>query len=308
MDAIPYLISILNKDFSYGKTMLGRVDLALNKLIYFDMIKSIAFNVLFITIGLHLYRSKKWPRHALIVYFIVYLLIAFVFLYPILVFFNILLIAISNNPPIYNMKDKQRLFPIASMIEANHEVIKDEFLQYKNVADCTFKQTVGFRIGTSEDEGKCWRMIVLKHAGMVSDLANHFPRTKQLIQNDLIHNAVFSILDGNVNIEPHIGYYKGYLRYHLGVVVPEENGQRPYIVVGDQKYYWKEGEGVLFDDMFYHYVKNPTSKRRAVLYIDVIRPLPEPLATINKFLIKIIENNVIIKYILQRQHKQVSNT
>lgn len=304
---VPDIISLFNKDFSYGKTYVGKIDLLLNKYIYFDIIKWVGFIILNITLGMYLARFYKWSRTPLIIFYIVSLVVWYVILYPFLTILNIFFMLICRNPPIYNMEDKQRMFPYLSVIEKNQKKIKREFENFESSIKCTFMQTIGFRIGTSEDQGKCWRLLRLKQSGQLQEVADKFPETTALIKHPSIHNAFFSILDANVNIEPHIGYYKGYLRYHLGVIIPEEDGKRPYIEVGKMRYYWKEGEGVLFDDMFYHHVKNPTNKMRVVLYIDLIRPFYEPINTINRFMIRLIEDNLILKYVIKRQHKQISS-
>ena len=68
------------------------------------------------------------------------------------------------------------------------------------------------------------------------------------------------------------------------------------IVCGGEKYIWHEGEGVMFDDMNVHHVKNPTNYRRAVLFIDVMRnDLPFFLDIANKKLLGLITGNSIYK-------------
>ena len=37
-------------------------------------------------------------------------------------------------------------------------------------------------------------------------------------------------------------------------------------------YEWKEGEGVLFDETYKHFVKNETKYTRVILFLDVVRP------------------------------------
>jgi beta-hydroxylase len=145
----------------------------------------------------------------------------------------------------------------------------------------------GFQISIGDD--LCWRTLVLKKQ---NKLVNEklFPQTSSLLDDPLIHNAMFSILYANVNIPPHTGYYKGYLRYHLGIIIPKDEEQRPFIICGDQKYYWNEGEGVLFDDMYLHYVENPTKYQRVVLYIDVLRTnVPEIIQPIYDFFTHILK-------------------
>ena len=65
--------------------------------------------------------------------------------------------------------------------------------------------------------------------------------------------------------------FGGSLRFHLGLVSP--NSPDCYIYVDDQKYFWKEGEGVMFDETFIHYAENKTDHQRIVLFCDVERPL-----------------------------------
>ena len=140
-------------------------------------------------------------------------------------------------------------------------------------------------------------------------MIKQFPNTIKLIEDEQIHNAFFSILDPGVEIPPHVGYYKGYLRYHMGIEIPNNNTGRTddkaYIVCGDEKYIWKEKEGIVFDDMYLHYVKNPTNQRRVVLYLDVKRKSENPIITfINNIGIYLMENSILLKTFLKNQHNQ----
>ncbi|MCE4554690.1 aspartyl/asparaginyl beta-hydroxylase domain-containing protein [Roseateles cellulosilyticus] len=95
--------------------------------------------------------------------------------------------------------------------------------------------------------------------------------------------AFFSVLDPGKSIPAHDGPYLGYLRYHLGVRVPRRNP--PIIRVAGQRYEWKEGEGVLFDDSWPHEVINEASEPRVVLIVDVPRPLPLLPRLVNHFVL-----------------------
>jgi aspartyl/asparaginyl beta-hydroxylase (cupin superfamily) len=54
-------------------------------------------------------------------------------------------------------------------------------------------------------------------------------------------------------ITPHTGPANFVLRYHLGLVIPEDR-DNCWIKLDDEKYSWKEGEDLLFDDTFTHEV------------------------------------------------------
>ncbi|WP_426760092.1 aspartyl/asparaginyl beta-hydroxylase domain-containing protein, partial [Pseudomonas aeruginosa] len=98
----------------------------------------------------------------------------------------------------------------------------------------------------------------LKEARLLCpELCNLLEGIPHLIQ------AFFSILEPGKSIPLHEGPYIGYLRYHLGIHVPQNNP--PQILVNNQTYTWKEGEAVLFDDSWPHEVRNTSDDYRAVL-------------------------------------------
>lgn len=92
--------------------------------------------------------------------------------------------------------------------------------------------------------------------------------------------AFFSILDPHKSVPRHEGPYLGYLRYHLGLHCPTR--EAPYLIVNDQKYTWRDGEAVLFDDSYPHEVVNDAEDYRAVLIVDVLRPLRFTPRQVNK--------------------------
>lgn len=87
-----------------------------------------------------------------------------------------------------------------------------------------------------------------------------------------LNQAFFSILDPGKSIPAHTGPTRAYIRYHLGLRVPAVNP--PRIRVRDQWYTWQEGASVLFDDSWDHEVENHAEGMRAVLIVDVMRPMP----------------------------------
>ena len=57
------------------------------------------------------------------------------------------------------------------------------------------------------------------------------------------------------------------VRYHLALRAPGNC----FINVAGEDYHWVEGEGVMFDDAFDHYVH--ADEERAILFVDILRPL-----------------------------------
>ncbi len=46
-----------------------------------------------------------------------------------------------------------------------------------------------------------------------------------------------------------------------------------------QVYAWRDGEDVMFDETYVHWVKNETEKTRVILFCDIERPLSSRLMT-----------------------------
>ncbi len=95
-----------------------------------------------------------------------------------------------------------------------------------------------------------------------------------------LFQAFFSILDPGKHVPAHCGPYRGYLRYHLGLKVPQKD--QPSLRIKDQHYTWIEGESVLFDDSWDHEVKNDSDEIRVVLIVDVLRPMPFAFSFVNR--------------------------
>ncbi len=100
-------------------------------------------------------------------------------------------------------------------------------------------------------------------------------------------SAMFSILEPGQRVPPHRGVYSGLLRVHLGLVVPGPPGAAR-IRVGDEVRSWAEGKLLVFDDSFEHEVWNGAPGPRAILFLDLLRPLPAPLAGLNAAAVRAI--------------------
>jgi beta-hydroxylase len=72
-------------------------------------------------------------------------------------------------------------------------------------------------------------------------------------------------------LRKHRDPYAGSLRYHLGLVTPGDDGC--WIEVDGERYSWRDGEAVMFDETFIHRAANETDRDRIILFCDVERPL-----------------------------------
>ncbi len=108
------------------------------------------------------------------------------------------------------------------------------------------------------------------------------PETTKLIEAvPGMSTAFFSILSPGKHINAHRGPYKGVIRYHLGLIVPEPREQCR-IRVGSGFASWQEGKSIMFDDTNQHEVWNDTDGIRVVLFLDVERPMRFPASLVNK--------------------------
>ncbi|MGF1534903.1 MAG: aspartyl/asparaginyl beta-hydroxylase domain-containing protein [Elainellaceae cyanobacterium] len=106
--------------------------------------------------------------------------------------------------------------------------------------------------------------------------------------------AFFSILAPGKHIPRHRGKHKGLIRYHLGLKVPEPADQC-YIQVDDQVARWQEGKSLIFDDTYYHEVWNNTEGYRAVLFLDIVRPMRFPLSLVNWLVCRLVAASPIVQ-------------
>jgi beta-hydroxylase len=114
------------------------------------------------------------------------------------------------------------------------------------------------------------------------------PETARLVENiPGMETAMFSILSAGKHLPPHTGPYKGVLRCHLGLLIPEPEDQLG-ISVGGQIAHWSEGKSLVFDDTFEHAAWNDTDSTRVVLFLDVVREIRGPMKAFNQFVIKAI--------------------
>jgi aspartyl/asparaginyl beta-hydroxylase (cupin superfamily) len=125
------------------------------------------------------------------------------------------------------------------------------------------------KIGTPD-----WQTFNLVMFGQdVPHNAARCPTTVSLLRRvPGMQSALISIIAPGTYIPPHNDPAKGVIRYHLALKVPQDR-ERCFINVAGQNYHWEEGKGVLFDDVFDHWVLNDTDEDRVILFVDILRPL-----------------------------------
>lgn len=136
----------------------------------------------------------------------------------------------------------------------------------------------------TDDDG--WKTYFFHAYGFRSEAnCERCPRTAELLDSTPgLTTAFFSILAPGKRIGAHRGPWRGVLRYHLALKVPEP-ASAAGISVGGETAHWEEGSSLLFDDGYEHHAWNGTDGVRVVLFADVIRPLRPPADQLNRALI-----------------------
>ncbi len=140
-------------------------------------------------------------------------------------------------------------------------------------------------------QGTDWKTFFLYAYGReLTENCQQCPKTvKALGRIKGMKTAMFSILAPGKHIPEHRGPYKGVLRYHLGLIIPEQ-AEKCRIRVGNDFRHWEAGRSLIFDDAHLHEVWNDTDEQRVVLFVDFERPLPFPVSLLNRAVIKRIGN------------------
>lgn len=128
------------------------------------------------------------------------------------------------------------------------------------------------------------------------------PETTRLVKAiPGMFTAFFSVLSPGKHIPMHRGPYKGLLRCHLALMVPELK-EECWIEVGGERAHWQEGHCLVFDDTFQHRVENNTEGVRVVLFLDVLRPLRFPGPVLNRFILSVMRWSPFIRDAVRNQH------
>ncbi|EBG5285935.1 aspartyl/asparaginyl beta-hydroxylase domain-containing protein [Salmonella enterica subsp. enterica] len=98
------------------------------------------------------------------------------------------------------------------------------------------------------------------------------PITTKLVNSvPSIKAAMFAELPPGAYLGKHRDPYAGSVRYHLGLSTP--NDDRCFIEVDRQRYSWRDGEAVIFDETYVHWAENKTEQTRIILFCDIERPM-----------------------------------
>lgn len=142
-----------------------------------------------------------------------------------------------------------------------------------------------------------WKTFFFFGYGLKADTnCARCPKTAALLESiPGLRTAFFSILAPGKELPPHRGPYKGVLRYHLALRIPNPPTSCG-IRVGETQRHWEEGHSLLFDDSFEHEAWNHGNSVRVVLFIDIERPLKPPVNQLNRGVLTLIASSPYVQH------------
>lgn len=170
-------------------------------------------------------------------------------------------------------------FPELAKLAENWEIIRDEaqsLFDEGYIREALNNNDIGFNSFFKRG----WKRFYLKWYDQPLPSARALcPKSVALLESvPTVNGAMFALLSPNSRLNPHRDPFAGSFRYHLGLVTP--NSEACYISVDGKRYFWRNGEALLFDETYIHYVENNTDQTRIILLCDVERPLRTRLMTV----------------------------
>ena len=195
----------------------------------------------------------------------------------------------------YSLVDKTpffepKQFKWVSTLENNWQEIRQELdaiLQYTD--NLPRFQDISTEQGRHISQDNLWKTFFLYGYGVkMAQNCDYCPQTTRIIEQiPGLKTAFFSILLPGKHIPEHRGPYKGVLRCHLALKVPQ-NKEQCGIKVNNEIRHWEAGKTLIFDDSYLHEAWNQTDEVRVVLFLDIVRPMRFPASTLNHLLINLI--------------------
>jgi len=165
-----------------------------------------------------------------------------------------------------------REFPELSVLQENWPVIREEglkLIELKKIKASEQNNDAGFNSFFKTG----WKRFYLKWYDASHPSAERLcPRTYALLAGiPSVKAAMFAELPPGAKLNPHRDPFAGSMRYHLGLATP--NDDRCFIEVDGERYSWRDGQGVIFDETYIHWAENTSGQDRLILFCDVERPM-----------------------------------
>jgi beta-hydroxylase len=163
-------------------------------------------------------------------------------------------------------------FPELAALTAQWPVIREEAVRLRENASIKTSDTHN-DIGFNSFFRTGWKRFYLKWYDDAHPSARQLaPKTVEILSRfPTVKAAMFAELPPGSKLGKHRDPYAGSMRYHLGLATA--NDPQCWIDVDGQRYWWKDGEAVVFDETYLHWAANDTTTDRVILFCDIERPM-----------------------------------
>ena len=199
---------------------------------------------------------------------LVLLLVIFYFMngYFLLYIVNMILYPFSNGPMYVRTN-----ISWCKKLRNNYKVIRQEYINYTKTQNLERFSKIDLNQKFTDTGDIPWKILMLRVYNKNTDKIKDFPETYNLIKKiPGCTLAMFSVLPPGKKLAPHHGPSKSVYRYHLSLIVPNDN-KDCFLNVNGIKHVWKEGKDIMFDDTYIHSAENNTDQTRVVLFLDIKR-------------------------------------
>ncbi|CAI0747092.1 Aspartyl/Asparaginyl beta-hydroxylase [Serratia quinivorans] len=183
---------------------------------------------------------------------------------------NVFMYLFSRVPTTPYLQPEQ--FPELQVLRENWQTIRDEGQQLMAIQQ--IKASDQFNdAGFNSFFKTGWKRFYLKwYEDSHPSAMSLCPQTTALLRSlPSVKAAMFAELPDGSRLPRHRDPYAGSLRYHLGLITP--NDDRCFIEVDGERYSWRDGEGVMFDETYLHFAENQSGQNRLILFCDIERPM-----------------------------------
>jgi beta-hydroxylase len=179
-------------------------------------------------------------------------------------------------------------FPELKILQDNWKTFREEALhlsQQQEIKAAANHDDIGFNSFFKYG----WKRFYLKWYGARHPSANELcPKSVALLDSiPSVKAAMFAELPAQGKLNKHRDPYAGSIRFHMGLLTP--NDDACYIEVDGERYSWRDGEMVMFDETYIHEAYNKTAQNRIILFCDIERPVNMRWVTfLNKWFSRIV--------------------
>jgi aspartate beta-hydroxylase len=185
--------------------------------------------------------------------------------------------------------DPERYFPNGKRFIARWSEIRDEAFAVAGMLNRVprFHDVMPAQADISANDGRDWRVFIMKAYGVTQpENLRRAPTVAALLaEAPEVKSATFSFLAPGKHIPEHRGPFRGILRFHLMLSMPNDTGGLPACVmnIDGVPHRLADGESLLWDDTYRHEVWNRSEHVRVALLLDVWRrDMPMDMATLSR--------------------------